>query len=261
MTGESKPVTLEDLQAYVDDELVPERRREVDAHLADNEDDAARVAAYRRQDQALRTALAEVGEEQIPETLIATLQDQRPPRRPLAWVPQAAAALIFLAIGGALGWGYGQLPVSGAQEQRFLEEALAMHRVFGNDRQYAVEMAGTDSDSLRTLLSAWLDAPIMAPDLKTAGLSLVGARLLANDHGPAALLVYETANGELVTCYITAEAKRLAPGKVYLEEAAAGSLAWPTKHHAYAITAGPGRERLVQIADAVNAELKQMPGW
>ena len=88
-------------------------------------------------------------------------------------------------------------------------------------------MAGTDGDSLRILLSAWLDAPIMAPDLKTAGLSLVGARLLANDHGPAALLVYETAAGELVTCYITAEAKRLAPGKVYLEDAAAGSLAWP----------------------------------
>ena len=60
-----------------------------------------------------------------------------------------------------------------------------------------------------------------------------------------------------MTCYITAEVNRLAPGKVFMEDEATVSLAWPTRHLAYAVSGAASRERLAEIAGMVNRELKQ----
>ncbi len=259
--SDPKLVSLDDLQAYVDEELTPERRAEVDAHLAQSPDDAERVSAYRRQDRALRAALAGVGNEAVPASMLAILQD-RPPVREITWLPRAAAAVLLLAIGGALGgalgWGYDKLPLFGLEEKRFLREAVAAHQVYAADRRHAVEVAAIERDYLQSWLTQRLGVPIMAPDLSEAGLSLLGGRLLSTVHGPAALLVYETREGERVTCYITAEAKRLAPGKVYLEDEATVALAWPTSNLAYAVSGAASRERLAEIAGVVNRKLKQL---
>lgn len=51
------PVTESDLIAYIDDELDPMRRLEVEAHLARNPDDALQVMADLRDRDALREAL------------------------------------------------------------------------------------------------------------------------------------------------------------------------------------------------------------
>ncbi|MDJ0937091.1 MAG: anti-sigma factor [Kiloniellales bacterium] len=259
--SDPKLVSLDDLQAYVDEELTPERRAEVDAHLAQSPDDAERVSAYRRQNRALRAALAGVGNEAVPASMLAILQD-RPPVREITWLPRAAAAVLLLAIGGALGgalgWGYDKLPLFGLEEKRFLREAVAAHQVYAADRRHAVEVAAIERDYLQSWLTQRLGVPIMAPDLSEAGLSLLGGRLLSTVHGPAALLVYETREGERVTCYITAEAKRLAPGKVYLEDEATVALAWPTSNLAYAVSGAASRERLAEIAGVVNRKLKQL---
>ncbi len=259
--SDPKLVSLDDLQAYVDEELTPERRAEVDAHLAQSPDDAERVSAYRRQNRALRAALAGVGNEAVPASMLAILQD-RPPVREITWLPRAAAAVLLLAIGGALGgalgWGYDKLALFGLEEKRFLREAVAAHQVYAADRRHAVEVAAIERDYLQSWLTQRLGVPIMAPDLSEAGLSLLGGRLLSTVHGPAALLVYETREGERVTCYITAEAKRLAPGKVYLEDEATVALAWPTSNLAYAVSGAASRERLAEIAGVVNRKLKQL---
>lgn len=261
MSNGPKMVTLDDLQAYVDEELTPERRAEVETHLAQSPDDAERVSAYRRQNRSLRAALAGVGNEAVPASMLAVLQD-RPPVREITWLPRVAAAFLFLAVGGALGgalgWGYDKLPFLDVEEKRFLREAVAAHQIYAVDRRHAVEVAAIERDYLQTWLTRRLGVPIMAPDLSEAGLNLLGGRLISTVNGPAALLVYETAEGERVTCYITAEAKRLAPGKVFLEDEATVALAWPTSSLSYAVSGAASRERLAEIAGVVNRELKQL---
>ena len=261
MTGDPKLVTLDDLQAYVDEELTPDRRAEVEAHLAQSPDDAERVSAYRRQNRALRAALAGIGNEAVPAAMLAVLQD-RPPVREITWLPRVAAALVFFVIGGGVGgvfgWGYDKLPFLDHEERRFLKEAVAAHQVYAADRRHAVEVAAIEREYLQTWLTRRLGVPIMAPDLSEAGLRLLGGRLISTVNGPAALLVYETAEGERVTCYITAEAQRLAPGKVFLEDEATVSLAWPTSNLAYAVSGAASRERLAEIAGMVNRELKRL---
>ena len=259
MTGAPEPITLDDLQAFVDDELESARRKEVEAHLAQNEEDRDRVADYRRQGKALRDALAGIAEESVPAEMLEVLQDRRPVPSP--WLGRVAAAFLFLAVGGALGWGFDKLPFFDAQEKRFLQEAVIAHELYAHGDAHVVEIAASDKEHLQTWLSERLGVPVMAPDLSGAGLTLLGGRLVPASTGPAALLVYETEAGERVTCYITAQPGNLAPKKVYVEAGVTGALAWPTKSTAYAISAGPGRERLVEIAGLVNSELKKAGAW
>lgn len=61
--------TEDDLQAYVDDQLPPERRQAVEAYLAQSPEDAARVAAYREQGAQLRSLFNPVLDEPIPQRL------------------------------------------------------------------------------------------------------------------------------------------------------------------------------------------------
>ena len=171
------------------------------------------------------------------------------------WLPRIAAALLLLAIGGVLGWGADKLPLFDLQEKRFLKEALAAHFVYAEDQTHAVEVFAKDREHLQVWLSMRLGTKVSAPDLSEAGLTFLGGRLLSASTGPAAFLVYETEDRERVTCYITAEPDRLAPKQVYLEAEATGALAWPVSGLAFALSAAPGRERLVEIAGLINAEL------
>mgnify|MGYP000069405132 CR=1 FL=1 len=76
----SHPMTEDELQAYVDDVLLPERRAAVEAHLARHPADAERVAAYRAQKQALKALFQPVLDEPLPERLQAlSVQPLRTP--------------------------------------------------------------------------------------------------------------------------------------------------------------------------------------
>ena len=60
MRRDTGPVDLGDLSAYLDSELGEERCAAVESHLADHPEAAARLAEYRRRDEALRLAFAQL---------------------------------------------------------------------------------------------------------------------------------------------------------------------------------------------------------
>lgn len=266
MSGAQKTVTLDDLQAYLDGELEAARRDDVESHLSKHPEDAARIESYRAQDAALRDALMGITEEPVPDRLIAALTDA-PPRSPMPWWANIAAALLLLAIGGAIGWGVGNLPGPPAAQVAFLDSAVAAHRTFAVEERHPVEVSAAEMDVLRSWLSERLGTNLMPPDLGRAGLTLVGGRLLPASKGPAAVLLYETAEGDRITCYITAKAEQLKPGQIYRVEGGGddktGVLAWPTKKFDYAIAVSnpEGREQLVQVAKLVNEELSKSENW
>jgi anti-sigma factor RsiW len=71
-----------------------------------------------------------------------------------------------------------------------------------------VEVAADDRGHLISWLSNRVTQPVTPPDLSAEGFTLVGGRLLPpieyTTTGPAAQLMYENANAERVTVYITA---------------------------------------------------------
>jgi anti-sigma factor RsiW len=75
------PISETELNAYVDGESFPERQTVIEAWLAGDPAAAARVRAWRRQNQALRAAFARVLSEPMPEGL-ADFASPRPASGP-----------------------------------------------------------------------------------------------------------------------------------------------------------------------------------
>ena len=78
----SPPIRDEELWAYFDGELTPERRAQIEAALVDNRQISEKVAAMRRQTDAVKSIGEKTLDEPVPERLLDVLRKVRvPPRK------------------------------------------------------------------------------------------------------------------------------------------------------------------------------------
>jgi anti-sigma factor RsiW len=202
------PISETDLHAYVDGMLTPERRAEVEAWLAAHPDKSAEVANWQRQNDALGALFDGAAEETVPSRLDPHVIARSPAANTSQrWSQFAAAAVVTLALGGALGWA-GRDFFKPPERQELIAAAVSAHALFVKENRHAVEVAAADKDHLVSWLSNRVERPITPPDLTPDGFTLVGGRLLPgygeDSPGPAAQLMYENAAKERVTVYITA---------------------------------------------------------
>lgn len=191
-----RPITEDDLHAYVDQALAPERRVEVAAYLDDHPEVAGRVATFGAQREQLRGALAAIADEPLPSELNLAHIIERRRQRPLrAW--GAIAALLLLGIGGLSGWTMRSLRQDGSSGLSALaQEAAYSYGVYAPDRVRPVEIRASDSAELTQWMSNRLNQPVKAPDLSASGYRLMGGRLVATSHGPAAMFMYDDDHGD-----------------------------------------------------------------
>lgn len=195
------PITEAELQAHADGRLPPERAATVAAWLAEHPDERARIEAYREQRDALRAALAPTMEEPLPPALDLRLRAR--PRRNWGPAIRAASMAGLLLLGGMSGWmlrGWNAPSSSGTSA--LAREAIASYAVYASDDARPVEIAVSERPALDGWLSERLARPVAAPDLGAVGLYLIGGRLVATEHGPAALYVYRDAGGARVALYV-----------------------------------------------------------
>jgi len=198
------PVTEAEIQAHVDGRLSPERAAIVDAWLAKQPDEAARVASYHAQRDALRAALDPVLDEPLPAALDLRLRETAPAGQLRSGHSALAASVAgLLLLGGAGGWtlrGMDTPVLTGTAA--LAREAAASYTIYAGDRARPVELAADQRLTLDSWLSRRLSRPIAAPDLDAAGLRLIGGRLLPTEHGPAGLYLYQNAKGERIALYL-----------------------------------------------------------
>lgn len=198
------PITEADLQAYVDDRLTPERKATLAAWLVEHEAEAARVHAYRAQRDALRAQLAPVLEEPVPAMLDVRLGIKVGPRTGRLALPTiAACALGLLLLGGTGGWalhGIDAPPAGGTAA--LAREAIASYAIYARDPVRPVEMTADQTPALDDWLSLRIGRPVAAPDLSSAGLHLIGGRLLPTEYGPAGLYLYRDPSGDRIALYV-----------------------------------------------------------
>lgn len=202
------PISETDLHAYVDGQLTPERAAEVEAWLSERPDKAAEVATWQRQNEALGALFDPVASETVPSRLDPHLIARSRPTSRTPWPQMAAAALVLLALGGALGWASRGF-VGPSEREELIALAVSAHALYVKENRHAVEVAAsTDRDHMVSWLSNRVERPINPPDLTDDGFTLVGGRLLPGyedgNSGPAAQLMYENAAKERVTVFITA---------------------------------------------------------
>src|SRR5262249_53505121 len=101
MIDRNSPVTEDELHAYVDDEIAANRRGAVDAWLASDPEDAAGVAQWRAQADAIRAHYDMIASEPVP----TRFDLDKLARGARSWRAVAAAAVIVaFLIGGVVGW-------------------------------------------------------------------------------------------------------------------------------------------------------------
>jgi anti-sigma factor RsiW len=252
-----RPITEDDLHAYVDHALEPERRAEVASYLDDHPDVAKRVGAFADQRELLRAALAPIAEEPLPPGLNLSRIIERTARRPSVarW---AMAAMLLLCIGGVSGWVVrGTLQASPGGLVALTQEAAVSYSVYAPDHVRPVEVRASDSAELVQWLSDRLRRPIKVPDLAASGYRLMGGRLVATQHGPAAMFMYDDDHGSrlVVLTRPMSSADRNAP-MTPQSQGDVGGFAWADDGVGYSLVGHAAPESLRPIANEVRKQAR-----
>src|SRR6201985_1134260 len=172
----------------------------------------------------------------------------RPPRK---WVYGAiAASLLAFIAGGGMGWLAHGAAATPSTFQSFTEDALDAHRLYVVEVRHPVEVPGSERTHLQQWLTKRCGWDVRAPELGSAGLKLVGGRLLPGPNGPASFLMYESSSGERFTIY-TAKAATETTQMRYTAQDKDGAMFWADRGVGYVVSGSSDRERLAQVARLV----------
>lgn len=247
------------LQAFVDGELDAARAAEVAAWLPAHPAQQARIEAWKRNDETLRGALAPVAMEPVPvhlrDAVQAPARNMTAPRR-MIW--NAIAATLLLGIGGIGGWlahGYSAVE-TGRTSSSIASRAMDAHIVYAADLRHPIEVPASEQNHLNAWLSRRVQQPLAAPDLSGAGFSLMGGRLLADGGKPAALFMYEGADGRRLTVVLAQSGphKRGRPELLARDDLTA--ITWGNGPLAVAVTGAVDSDKLRGIGEIVSMSLR-----
>jgi anti-sigma factor RsiW len=259
------------LHAWLDGELTPERRAEVEAWLQANPEAAARVRLWAADRELMRTQLAGVLDEPVPIALERLVwRKTHGMWRGAPW-PRWAAALAVFALGGVVGaglmWRTQPAPaLAVAAEPAWVKRAAVAHAVYVPEVRHAVEVKAQE-EHLSRWLTKRLDVPVKLFDLRAQGFELVGGRLLPDAAGPSAQLMYQAvatpgasgadAKPVRVTVYLRKPERDTPAGFRYERQGELGLFYWVEGASAhggpcgYALVGALPRERLLALAEAI----------
>jgi anti-sigma factor RsiW len=257
MTERESPIGEDDLHAYVDGRLPPDRREVVESYLKTNPETAAQIAGWRAQRETLREHLASKAAEPIPARLrISNIRAGRKQRHLQRFRMIAASALLLVA-GGAIGWfAKSDWPGAKPAQSVMVSDAISAYRTFVVDAAHPVEVKANEQDQLVQWLSSRLGKSIRAPDLSDFGFRLMGGRLLpASTSGVAAQLMYDDDRGTRLTLYLrngeTGETEAR-----FIREGNVSAFYWIDGGLGFALSAAATRERLLPIVEAVYHQIE-----
>ena len=251
MTDRHSPVTEDELHVYVDGELPADRLAAMQAWLASHPDDAARVAAWQAQAEAIRARYGSVVNEAIPPRL--TLEHITRSRRSWAAMAAAAAVAAFI-VGGAVGWmAHGASAAAPSELEVFSNEAISAHRLYIGEVRHPIE-ARAEEAHLFPWLSRRVGTTLRPLDLSQFDLKLLGGRLMPGVNSPAALFMYESSNGERVTIYVSRTNEPRTSFRYKISDKF-GALRWSEAGYGWVISGPDDKPRLRAIADKMYEQL------
>jgi anti-sigma factor RsiW len=250
------PVNDEDLNAYVDGALDPERRLEVEAWLAGHAEDAQKVAAWQEQNRALHAAFDSVLNEPLPLELVRA--SRRRGHLTIRW--RAVAAAFALTAVGLSGFYIGRQSVEPVLIAALPRDAALAHVVFSPEQRHPVEVDAAHAEHLTTWLSKRLGAKLAAPDFAAQGFELLGGRLLAGGAGPVAQFMYQDAQQRRVTLYVRRNVDQHNAGQrdTAFRHAVEGGVEvfyWIDRDMGYALSGDIEHDAMRRLADAAYRQI------
>ena len=262
-----------DLHEFADGQSSLDRRAAIAAHLGLHPHEAARVAAWQRQNELIRASFAAIGQEAVPVSLAlgATTasrfaaaparlaafeprarQDLPPMPAPAAQPGSGVAGFIFgasialaLAGGGLLLLGSRDAgPIAQMQPAHDLAmRAIEAHRAFaGEPPETAAKGA-----ALQHWLLQRTGVAVPLPDAGASGLVATGGRVIPGENGAIALLLLEGPGGERYAMAVAnAPPAAGAAQAVYSEQAGLGVSVATGNAVQVALAGKGGREKMLR---------------
>ncbi len=252
MTEGDRPITEEELHAYIDGWIGSERRSAVERYLQEQPEAAQRIVAYGAQRETLRAALAAPAAAPIPPSLDLTrLVEERLARRRVPW-RLAASVVLALGVGGAGGWYLGSRSPTGLDV--LAREAGASYAVFVADTQRPVELWADQRGDLTRWVSSRLNRSVAPPDLSASGYRFLGGRLVATERGPAALFIYEDGRGMRLAVFMRPMAHASTTAIEQVEAGPVDGCAWVEHGIGYTVVADEPYARLLDLSQQVRRQ-------
>lgn len=245
-----------DIHGYVDSQLDEARYLAVRDWLAAHPEDAARVADYRALGERWRDAYAPVLDEPVPPELLAVLKSRRV-ARPRVWAAAAGIVATLVALAAWMLLEPYRLPAAAAE---MVERAAMAHAVYAAEVRHPVDSGARTKEELLAWLSQRLRMKVEAPRLDAAGFSFIGGRLLPGESAPAAMLMYEGADGQRVTIYWGPEFRQERDTGLRYVHSANGARVyyWLDDECGYAIASSDlGQRQLLRVALLAYAQLEK----
>ncbi len=251
-----------ELHAYLDGELTPEDRAEMEALLVASPGEAGLVREFRDLNEAIVQRYAGRLDEPVPHSiqqLLARIPERGTARRGLArrLVPLAAGILVAALAGAGGYFARGLTTETRRPESTFVTTAIGAHSVYVPEVRHPVEVGAAEEAHLVQWLTKRIGANVRAPALAPLGWKLVGGRLLPDRGLPAAQFMYEDATGRRLTLYLRKETSLNNTAFQFAESDGFGAFYWVDRPLAYAIAGRLGREELTSLATAVYSQLEQ----
>jgi anti-sigma factor RsiW len=254
----ARPIGDDDIHAYVDGALDPERRAEVETWLAENPDAATRAAFYARTNEALHQRFDHILSEPVPEEM----SKPRRSRWPAISVRGAAVAASWLIVGLGGGWFAHQALTPPKVVERVVampmpQLAAIAHSAYAAEVRHPVEVGADEEEHLVRWLTNRMGKPVKAPRLEEQGYRLMGGRLLpGSESGVACQFMYENASGQRITLYIRSpQNQQQTAFRFAVEGNGVGVFYWIDRSLAYAISANMPKDELLRLARAVYDQL------
>jgi len=255
-------ISAHELNAYLDGELDADSRKDVERCLSANGDDQKTLAAYQDIQKALQDEFADVASEPLPERLTEIIAaaksapdtDTAPLSQRMGFKMAAGLMLFALGVGSGLLLRPGNETVDGGVA--FAGRALGAHAVFVSEVLHPVEVGADNEAHLVKWLTNRLKAKVKAPELQALGFRLVGGRLLSDQGGPAAQLMYQQKNGERVTLYIRSDNSNKDTSFRFISKNGGSAFYWIEGALSYALVGTIPRDQLLTIANKVYSDLQ-----
>ena len=245
-------ITDLDLHAYVDKQLSPARRAEVEDYLKRHPEAVAEIAAIRQLNAALHSLSDAVLAEPIPATIQLPWSKQR-------LLLRAAAVMAWISLGTVLGWSLNSLVglESATPMEVLVKPAAFAHVVYTAEIMHPVEVGAENEQHLIAWLSKRLRTPVRAPDLVANGYQLVGGRLLPSTDRMAAQFMYQDTLGRRVTLYMRHNAwDNQTTAFRYSQNGGVGVFYWIDGPLGYALSAELEKAELLKLAVLIHPQVK-----
>ena len=198
------------LSAWLDSELPPDEALALDALLKSDPALQAELAQLMAANDAASAEFSAMLAAPVPLALARAIdRTPAPPatqiaRRTPFWAA-IAASLVLLTVGAAGGFLTAKQTEIAATRD-WIEDIAEYHGVYAAQSRHLVEVPASDSDHIKTWLTAQVGTPFEIPDLSGSGLEFQGARLLVAAGKPVGHLMYRDSGGQVVAlCFVASD--------------------------------------------------------